>query len=175
MKKKYLGRFRTIAIVIALLLTVLVVRLANLQIVHYEDNQIAAEAKKTKTITNRGSRGTIMDANSLTLAYDKQIYNVTFYRDPNYVPTETDENGKRVSQYQMYTNAIIDVIDIIERNGGKLGTSFSLVRDPMTGFWVFSWNNNNYTLAQQNAREQMWRSNFYALSTTTYPQEQLFP
>ncbi len=174
MKKKYLGRFRTIAIVIALLLTVLVVRLANLQIVHYEDNQIAAEAKKTKTITNRGSRGTIMDANSLTLAYDKQIYNVTFYRDPNYVPTETDENGKRVSQYQMYTNAIIDVIDIIERNGGKLDTSFSLVRDPMTGFWVFSWNNNNYTLAQQNAREQMWRSNFYALSTTTYPQEQLF-
>lgn len=121
----------------------------------------AQESKKTKTITSQGSRGTIMDVNSLTLAYDKQIYNVQFYRDPNYTPTDIDETtGKTISQYKVYTNAIINVIDIIEKNGGTLNTSFSLVQDEMTGLWVFTWNNNKYTQAQQDAREKMWRSNF---------------
>lgn len=86
----------------------------------------SADKRKTKTITSQGSRGTIMDVNSMTLAYDKQIYNVQFYRDPNYVPTERDENGKTLSQYQVYTDAIIDVIDIVERNGGTMDTVFSL-------------------------------------------------
>lgn len=172
MNKRYLGRYRTIACVIALLFGVLVVRLFNLQVVSYEENYTSSESKKTKTITSQGSRGTIMDVNSLTMAYDKQIYNVQFYRDPNFVPTEIDETtGKTVSQYVLYTNAIIDVIDIVERNGGKMDTSFSLVQDEMTGLWVFTWNNNDYTQSQQNAREEMWRSNFYVSSV---PQQELF-
>ena len=109
------------------------------------------------------------------MAYDKQIYNVQFYRDPNYTPTDIDETtGKTVSQYKVYTNAIINVIDIVEKNGGTLNTSFSLVQDEMTGLWVFTWNNSNYTQAQQDAREKMWRSNFYVSSTTAYPQQELF-
>ena len=32
----------------------------------------------------------------------------------------------------------------------------------------------NYTQAQQDAREKMWRSNFYVSSTTAYPQQELF-
>lgn len=96
-----------------------------------------------------------MDVNSLTLAYDKQIYNVQFYRDPNYTPTDIDETtGKTVSQYKVYTNAIINVIDIVEKNGGTLNTSFSLVQDEMTGLWVFTWNNSNYTQAQQDAQRK---------------------
>ena len=153
MNKKYLGRYRTIACVVALLFGVLITRLFNLQIAGYDDNLSSAESKKTKTITSQGSRGTIMDVNSLTLAYDKQIYNVQFYRDPNYTPTDIDETtGKTISQYKVYTNAIINVIDIIEKNGGTLNTSFSLVQDEMTGLWVFTWNNNKYTQAQQDAR-----------------------
>ena len=140
MNKKYLGRYRTIACVVALLFGVLITRLFNLQIAGYDDNLSSAESKKTKTITSQGSRGTIMDVNSLTLAYDKQIYNVQFYRDPNYTPTDIDETtGKTISQYKVYTNAIINVIDIIEKNGGTLNTSFSLVQDEMTGLWVFTW------------------------------------
>ena len=73
MNKKYLGRYRTIACVVALLFGVLITRLFNLQIADYDDNLSSAESKKTKTITSQGSRGTIMDVNSLTLAYDKQI------------------------------------------------------------------------------------------------------
>ena len=171
MNHKYLGRYRTIAVVIALMFSLLIGRLYSLQIAEYEDNRASATAKKTKTITSRGSRGTIMDVNSLTLAYDKQVYNVQFYRDPNYIPSGTDENGRALSQYQVYTNAIINVIDIVERNGGKMDTSFSLVKDEMTGKWIFSWNNNDYTQSQQNARERMWRSNFYV---SAVDQQRLF-
>ena len=171
MNKTYLNRYRFVALVIALLFGVLIMQLFNLQIVGYEDNLASADRKKTKTITSQGNRGTIMDVNSMTLAYDKQIYNVQFYRDPNFVPTEKDENGKTLSSNQVYTNSIIDVIEIVERNGGTMNTSFSLKQDEMTGMWVFVWNNNDYTASQQAARESMWRSNFYV---TNVEQQQLF-
>ncbi|MBR1711537.1 MAG: hypothetical protein IJ719_22390 [Clostridia bacterium] len=174
MRNRYTGRFITVAVVVIGFFAILVARLVNLQVIHYDENKTSADNRKTKIINSQGSRGTIMDTNSLTLAYDKQIYNVKFYRDPNFVPTERDENGRTLSQYVLYTNAIIDVIDIVEKNGGKMDTAFSLVRDEMTGLWVFSWNNNSYTLSQQNARESMWRSNFYVQSTTRYPQQELF-
>ena len=173
MKEQYTGRFITVMVIILLMFSVLIVRLFNLQVISYEDNLASAERKKTKTINSQGNRGSIMDSNSLTLAYDKQIYNVKFYRDPNFVPSETDVEGRTLSQYQVYTSAIIDVIDIVEKNGGKMDTAFSMVRDPMTGLWVFTWNNNDYTLAQQNAREEMWRSNFYVQSVTRFPQQEL--
>ena len=174
MKEQYTGRFITVMVIILLMFSVLIVRLFDLQVISYEDNLASAERKKTKTINSQGNRGSIMDSNSLTLAYDKQIYNVKFYRDPNFVPSETDAEGRTLSQYQVYTSAIIDVIDIVEKNGGKMDTAFSMVRDPMTGLWVFTWNNNDYTLSQQNAREEMWRSNFYVQSVTRFPQQELF-
>jgi len=169
--KTYLNRYRFVALIVALLFGVLVMQLFNLQVVGYEDNLDSADRKKTKTITSQGNRGTIMDVNSMTLAYDKQIYNVQFYRDPNFVPTEKDENGRTLSSNQVYTNSIIDVIEIVERNGGSMNTSFSLKQDEMTGMWVFTWNNNDYTASQQAARESMWRSNFYV---TNVEQQELF-
>ena len=168
---KYRGRYIALGVIIAVLFGILIGRLYLLQVLNYESNRASADAKKTKTITSRGSRGTITDVNSLTLAFDKQVYNVQFYRDPNFIPTTTDANGRPQSQYEVYTNAIISLIDIVERNGGTMNTSFSLVRDGMTGLWVFSWSNNDYTIAQQNARERMWRSNFYL---ATAPQQELF-
>ena len=169
--KTYLNRYRFVALFMSILFFALAAQLFNLQVIQYEDNMTSADKRKTKTITSQGSRGTIMDVNSMTLAYDKQIYNVQFYRDPNYIPTERDENGRTLSQYQVYTEAIVDVIDIVERNGGTMNTVFSLEQDEMTGMWVFSWNNNDYTASQQAARESMWRSNFYV---TNVPQQELF-
>ena len=78
MNKTYLNRYRFVALVISLLFGVLVMQLFNLQVIGYEDNLASADRKKTKTITSQGNRGTIMDVNSMTLAYDKQIYNVQF-------------------------------------------------------------------------------------------------
>ena len=71
MKKKYLGRYRFMAGFIAFLFVVLGVQLFNLQLRDYEENAASADKKKTKTITSQGRRGTIMDVNSLTMAYDK--------------------------------------------------------------------------------------------------------
>ena len=159
--KRFVGRYRFFAGFIIVLFVLLIVRLYNLQIRDYAENAAAAEIKKTKTITSQGQRGTIMDVNSLTLAYDKQIYNIQFYRDPN--------QGK--SAIEGYTKAIIDVIDIVEKNGGTLNTTFSLKQDEMTGLWIFVWNNSRYTQAQQAAREKMWRSNFYM---SNVEQQQLF-
>ena len=105
--KTYLNRYRFVALIIALLFGVLTAQLFNLQIVGYEENLASAESKKTKTITSQGNRGTIMDVNSMTLAYDKQIYNVQFYRDPNFVSSATDENGNRLSSNQIYSSSII--------------------------------------------------------------------
>ena len=116
---RFVGRYRFFACFIIMLFVFLIVRLYNLQIRDYAENAAAAESKKTKTITSQGQRGTIMDVNSLTLAYDKQIYNIQFYRDPN--------QGK--SAIEGYTKAIIDVIDIVEKNGGTLNTTFSLKQD----------------------------------------------
>lgn len=169
--KTYLNRYRFVALIIALLFGVLVAQLFNLQVVQYEDNLEKAESKKTKVITSQGSRGTIMDVNSMTLAYDKQIYNVQFYRDPNFVSSAKDEEGNTISSNQVYTNSIIEVIEIVERNGGTMNTSFSLVQDEMTGMWVFVWNNNDYTASQQAAREKMWRSNFFVQNVE---QQELF-
>ena len=169
--KTYLNRYRFVALIIALLFGVLTAQLFNLQIIGYEENLASADSKKTKTITSQGNRGTIMDVNSMTLAYDKQIYNIQFYRDPNFVSSATDENGNRLSSNQVYSNSIIDVIEIVERNGGKMDTSSSLKQDEMTGMWVFTWNNNDYTASQQAAREKMWRSNFYVQNVE---QQQLF-
>lgn len=171
MRKKYLGRFRTVAIFVLVMFIALAVQLANLQIKQYETYRDKAESKKTKTITSQGSRGTIMDVNSLTLAYDKQIYNIQFYRDPNFVSTEYDAEGKRMKSSAVYTRSIVNVIDIVERNGGTMNTTCSLVQDEMTGTWVFAWNNDRYTASQQAARESMWRSNFYV---TNVPQQELF-
>ncbi len=170
-EKRFKGRFIAFTVLTVALFGVLIAQLFNLQVVNYSENATSAQNKKTKTITSQGSRGKIMDVNSLTLAYDKQIYNVQFYRDPNFVSNETDAAGNTLSSRAVYTRSIIDVIDIIERNGGTMDTSFSLVQDEMTGTWHFVWNNDDYTQSQQNAREEMWRSNFYV---TGVDQQQLF-
>ena len=55
--------------------------LVNLQLRQSEEYAAEAEDKRTKTITLRGKRGNITDADSVILAEDELIYNVTFYKD----------------------------------------------------------------------------------------------
>ena len=77
--KKLMGRYILLGGIVAILFGVLIARLVNLQIIHGEENAQKAYNKKTKTITSRADRGTITDANSMTLAYDKKIYNDADY------------------------------------------------------------------------------------------------
>lgn len=111
---KYRGRYIFLGAITAILFTILIVQLANLQIRNADIYAEKAQGKKTKTITSRGDRGTITDANSMTLAYDKKVYNVQFYRDPTWKPGK-DADGNDISAYGQYTQAIIDTIEIVER------------------------------------------------------------
>ena len=132
--------------------------LVQLQMVDTEQYSSTAEDRRTKTITLHGKRGMITDADSVILANDEYIYNVTFYKDAS---TSTR------AQYASFTKSIIDTIEIIEKNGGELCIDFVIERDPESGEWVFNFGSgvSDSVLA---TRERQWRSNNYLTSTTNY-------
>ena len=76
--------------------------LVNLQLRQSEEYATEAEDKRTKTITLRGKRGNITDADSVILAEDELIYNVTFYKDPS-------QTSKK--QYHDFTSSILATIE----------------------------------------------------------------
>lgn len=168
--KKYLGRYILLGAIVAVLFSALIAQLVNLQIIQGADNTRKAYSKRTKTITSRGDRGTITDANSLTMASDKKIYNIQFYRDPTWKPNP-DENGIVPSALGTYTQSIIDAIDIVERYGGTIEATFSIVWDEAREEWAFEFGDISESAKQ--AREEMWRSNFYMQNTETYPMQEL--
>ena len=61
-------------------------------------------------------------------AYDRVSYNLQFYRDP----TMTTEKDRKA-----YTEAIIKVIDIVQRNGKTMVNDFWLERGE-DGKWRFN-------------------------------------
>ena len=87
--------------------------LVQLQLVNSEEYSETAESRRTKTITLRGKRGMITDADSVILANDEYIYNVTFYKDAS---------SPSRAEYAVFSQSIVDTIEIIERYGGELGT-----------------------------------------------------
>ncbi|NLB90662.1 MAG: hypothetical protein GX786_05530, partial [Clostridiales bacterium] len=102
-----------------------------------------------------------MDADGVFLAFDEEIYNVTFYRDG----TQT-----RTSDYVALTQSINDTIDIIEKNGNELSASFEIRKNEITSDWEFNFGElgGGVTEKTLETREKQWRSNHY-LSTTKYP------
>lgn len=100
--------------------------LVQLQLVQTEEYSETAESRRTKTIALRGKRGMITDADSVILANDEYIYNVTFYKDASSLTR---------AQYAVFSQSIVDTIEIIERNGGELSVEFVIARTrkPMNG------------------------------------------
>ncbi len=125
--------------------------LANLQIRSAEDYQQKAQNSRTTTITLRGSRGMITDADAVILAKDELIYNVTFYRDASQNSSE---------QYAAYTQSIRETIKIIEEGGGKLSVKFVIQRNPETQEWEFNFGSGVSETVLQT-RENQWRNNNY--------------
>ena len=132
--------------------------LVRLQLVNSEEYAEKAEDVRTKTIVLRGSRGNITDADSVILAKDEKVYNITFYKDGSNVAK---------SDYYEYTQSILETIQIIERNGGELAFDYVIARDEETGEWVFDFGSgvSENVLA---TRESQWRSNNY-VTAKSYP------
>lgn len=129
--------------------------LYDLQVNSGSEYTATATNRSTKTIVLRGSRGIITDADSVILAYDEDIYNVTFYRDAS----EKD--------YKSFTQSIIDTIDIIEKNGSQLSVSFVIQRNSDTNEWEFNFG-KGVSEATLQTRENQWRSNNY-LTVGSFP------
>ena len=130
----------------------------RLQLIDSEDYVSTAENRTTTTITLRGSRGMITDADAVILAHDEEVYNVTFYRD-------ADQNSSR--EYADFTESIVRTIEIIEAGGNELAVDFVIQRNEETGNWEFNFG-SGVSEAVLQTRESQWRSNNY-LSATGYP------
>ncbi len=133
--------------------------LVRLQLTESETYLEKAEDTRTKTIVLRGKRGAITDANSVILANDELIYNVTFYKDAS-------QDSKR--EYQEFTKSIVSTLEIIERNGGELAFDYVIERNEETGEWQFNFGSGVSDSVLQT-RENQWRSNNYVASLSKYP------
>ncbi len=145
-------RYRLFVGVLALMFLYLAVfGLVKLQLIDNEEYAEKAESVRNKTIVERGKRGNITDADSVILAKDELVYNVTFYKDAS-TTSKAD--------YLEYTKSIMETIGIIERNGGELAFEYVIERDEETGEWVFDFG-SGVSDAVLETRENQWRSNNY--------------
>ena len=136
----------------------LVSGLINLQLNQSEEMAEKAEGTRTKSIALRGKRGNITSADSVVLAEDELIYNVTFQKDAS-------ANTKAL--YRSYTASIIDTINIIEKNGGTLSLSFVIRRNEETGNWEFHFG-SGVSDSVLETREHQCRSNNYLTNLSRY-------
>ena len=141
------GRFLVFVIILILMFAYLFAGLVNLQLKSSEGYSTKTESTRLKTIPLTGKRGNITDANSVILATDEMVYNVTFYKDAS-------ESSSSV--YKTYTQSIIDTLKIIERNGGKLAFSYVIQRSEETGEWEFNFG-SGVSDATLQTRESQWR------------------
>ena len=153
------ARYVVVCLLIVGVFALIWMKMYDLQIVLSTDYTQQAQSKTTKTLSLTGKRGTIYDANMTLLAYDRESFNVQFYRDPS---RSSDEDRAA------YTQSIIKTIELVEANGKTTIDEFWLAKDE-EGNWYFDTGTTNPTTAAK--REEQWRSNFYL---TTTPVEDLF-
>ena len=132
--------------------------LVSLQLNQSEEMEEKAEDTRTKTISLRGKRGSITTSDSVVMAEDELIYNVTFQKD-------VTANTKTL--YSRYTASILDTIGIIEKNGGTMALSYVIRRDEDSGEWVFNFG-SGVSESVLETREKQWRSNNYLTNLNRY-------
>ncbi|MBE5781006.1 MAG: hypothetical protein E7328_04220 [Clostridiales bacterium] len=140
--------------VFALAFLVLMVSAFQLTILEGAESAQQADNVTSRTIKLTSSRGSILDANGIPLAYDKESYDIQIYRDP----TQIGEKWRA-----LYSEAIIKAVDIIEKNGGEIVTDFAIKSDAY-GRLFFDFGqiaNPNLSDEALKAREDLWRSNLY--------------
>ena len=136
----------------------LVSGLINLQLRQSDYYQEKAESTRTYSIALRGKRGSITTSDSVVMAEDELIYNVTFQKDAS-------ANTKAL--YKAYTDSIIETIGIIEKNGGKMAIRYVIERNPETKEWQFNFG-TGVSSAVLETRETQWRKNNYATNLDKY-------
>ena len=160
-KKKKSGEFWRYAAFLIVLFAIfvwLVSGLINLQLRESDYYKEKAESTRTYSIALRGKRGSISTSDSVVMAEDELIYNVTFQKDAS-------ANTKAL--YKRYTDSIIETIGIIEKNGGEIAVKYVIERDPESNEWVFNFG-SGVSDSVLETRENQWRKNNYATSEKRY-------
>ncbi|MDR3085326.1 MAG: hypothetical protein LBU47_03320 [Christensenellaceae bacterium] len=148
-------RYVTVAVLVALFFAVIVGQLALLQMRDGAEYYAMAESKKNKTYTLKGRRGMILDRNGVVLAYDRDSYDVEFYRDPS---------RRKAQDLLEYTQSLLRIVQIVESHGGHTISGFSLKKNEEGESYFDFLTTNQDTFA---AREKLWRGNFYVSSVKT--------
>ena len=156
--KKIHWRYLVFVGILLLMFGYLASGLVRLQLQQSEEYAEKAESVRTKKIVLRGKRGNITDADSVILAKDELVYNITFYKDAS----ETSRQN-----YHDYTESIINSLEIIHRNGGELAFDYVIQRSEETGEWEFNFG-TGVSDSVLEKRESQWRSNNY-VSARYYP------
>ena len=137
----------------------LVSGLVSLQLNQSDELVEKADDTKTKTIALRGKRGNISTSDSVIMAEDELIYNVTFQKDAT-------ANSKEL--YQKYSASILETIGIVEKNGGEIAVSFVIQRNPeKPEEWMFDFG-SGVSDSVLETRERQWRSNNYLTNKERY-------
>ena len=124
----------------------LVSGLVNLQLNRSDEYVEKAYDTRTKTIALRGKRGNISTSDSVIMAEDELIYNVTFQKDAT-------ANTKEL--YSQFSASILETIRIIEKNGGSIAVDFVIERDPEDGSWRFNFG-SGVSETVLETRERQW-------------------
>ena len=114
-------RYAAFLVVIFGIFVWLVSGLIRLQLDQSDEYTEKAVDTRTKTIALRGKRGNITTSDSVLMAEDVWVYNVTFQKDAT---------ANTAELYQKYTASILETIRIIEKNGGKICVSYVIRRKP---------------------------------------------
>ena len=116
---------------IFLIFTVLLLRLAYLQIAKGEDYRILAEETSDREVATTAPRGKILDRNGTELATNKQCFNVTY-----------SYSSKKTSTMNQ---TFIDVVNVLYKKGeeNKINsTSLPINYDEATATFKFTYNGN---------------------------------
>ena len=152
-------RFAGFLVLIFVIFIWLVSGLISLQLKQSDEYIEKADDTKTKTIALRGKRGNISTSDSVIMAEDELIYNVTFQKDAT-------ANTKEL--YRQYTASILETIRIVEKNGGEMAVSFVIERDSKDPEkWVFNFG-SGVSESVLETRERQWRSNNYLTRMDLY-------
>lgn len=159
MNKFFENRILSMYFLIGIAFFVLVVSLFNLTVLQASEYSTLSDDSKQRTLVVKGQRGQVLDRNEIPLAADDTSYNIEFYRDPS--KTSAKDRAE-------YTQIIMDTINIIEENGGRIICDFSIVRDDDG---VFDFDFNTTDVEVEKKREDLWRGNMYMQDEDLTPYE----
>lgn len=109
-------RFNVTTLLVYIIGAILIIQLLNLQIVHGEEYREQSNTRLTRISKIDGSRGDILDRSGNKLATVKAIYNVELY--------------KTNIENQELNNAILELMNVLEKNGENYQDTFPIKINP---------------------------------------------